>query len=465
VPQWREEVAIGATKVRESIRSQPADDAATKAALDAMRPFFQGFLLYAMIIPCPRRGYSEEVLAEFEKLDGRNGRVALVLSGRLRRRTIEIPDPQPPFRALADRPIAAPCAVLWTAQRACCVFSEDELLAFLRKELPAMLGAGDEAALEALTSEFEKRRKGQAARRILHLSDFHFGDRRVQERKHYLASHLRRVLPSVDRVVVTGDLCDEPKPIALASYREFCSDLEQSIAHDLITVPGNHDARRKGNSLWKFGRKHHVLIEHEWGRLVVDHDIRCVFFCFNSCKEGDWARGFLSEIDRLTAAAFFERRASRFPAITDYTRIALIHHHLYPFASDAKTGYGRLLEKIFGGDERFVALENPGEVLDWCARRNISLVLHGHKHKPFHMSEDFLLDGYVHPIATIGCGTSTGVEGAPMSYNVVTLDSESDNWSVRYFADFKGDGGGFLLHAVAISTGCEVRFDDETGSA
>src|SRR6202012_3269744 len=104
-----------------------------------------------------------------------------------------------------------------------------------------------------------------------------------------------------------------------------------------------------------------------------------------------------------------------------------------------------LLEATFGSDERFVALDNPADVLNWCARRNITLVLHGHKHRPFHMSEDFVLDGYVHPVATIGCGTSTGAESAPMSYNVITLDSESNNWSVQYMADFRGDGGGFLL--------------------
>jgi len=95
-------------------------------------------------------------------------------------------------------------------------------------------------------------------------------------------------------------------------------------------------------------------------------------------------------------------------------------------------------------------LENANEFLEWCALRNIPLILHGHKHVPRHVVEDIKADGDWKRIQSIGCGSSLGAEDGPLSYNILSWHPQTHNWSAAFFVD-NGNATGFTQRYVSIS--------------
>jgi|SRR5208337_753113 len=81
-------------------------------------------------------------------------------------------DPFPALRVLAENPIKPPLVVFWTPSESSCVLSLHEAFAFFRGELIWALDSGDGRALDRLITEAAAR---QRVKRILHLSDLHFG--------------------------------------------------------------------------------------------------------------------------------------------------------------------------------------------------------------------------------------------------------------------------------------------------
>jgi hypothetical protein len=118
--------------------------------------------------------------------------------------------------------------------------------------------------------------------------------------------------------------------------------------------------------------------------------------------------------------------------------VALVHHHPFPVASDEVD----TLPFIGIREEPFLTMENGGQLGAWCAGNQISLILHGHKHKQRLASRHFDIGGHPHPVHAIGCGATLGIEGKPLSYNWLSWRPTERSWSVSYFAD-PGDGSGF----------------------
>jgi hypothetical protein len=72
-----------------------------------------------------------------------------------------------------------------------------------------------------------------------------------------------------------------------------------------------------------------------------------------------------------------------------------------PVYTDATT-----MEKLGITDEYFLKMDDAESFLGWCANRNISLILHGHKHVPRYREELVRrTDGNSTLITTVGCGT------------------------------------------------------------
>ena len=53
-------------------------------------------------------------------------------------------------------------------------------------------------------------------------------------------------------------------------------------------------------------------------------------------------------------------------------------------------------------------------------------------------------------VTIVGCGSSVGVEGKPMCYDIVSINPATQRWSVSFHHDERGDGSGFELQNVAI---------------
>lgn len=71
-------------------------------------------------------------------------------------------------------------------------------------------------------------------------------------------------------------------------------------------------------------------------------------------------------------------------------------------------------------------------------------MLHGHKHQARFGPGESLGE----PTA-VGCGTSLGAEGLPLSYNILTIDPASSKIAVSLFSD-DGQKSGFQAQMTSI---------------
>jgi predicted phosphodiesterase len=414
--------------------------------LNPLRKYFTGYDFYALIIPSDGHCSDKEALEFFKEAGFSSGKNGLVLlpSQRYEPGLTQYVDPFPVLKALAKHPIAPPGVLFWSRLGSACALSLQDALDFLRHDLLYALSRGQRATDEAVAFQASKRR----SKRILHLSDLHIGLAETTQRRSYLKRHIKSLLPSVDRVVVTGDLFDTPSEEFRASFDEFRRDIEENCKKRLLVVPGNHDMRTKGNRIGSFGRNAEYITDLEWSPIEVDHDMQTVFFSFNSSESGNFARGSVSLRQRLSRSEKHDEELQRQKQVRDYFNIALIHHHPINYGSQPTALYERILAML-GGDERFIAFDESEDFMKWCVGRHIGLVLHGHKHiphlatiKPF--SEDY------GEVSAIGCGSSIGAEGKPMCYDIITIDPSTKRWSVSFYQDERGDGSGFVLQNVAL---------------
>jgi predicted MPP superfamily phosphohydrolase len=289
----------------------------------------------------------------------------------------------------------------------------------------------------------------QDTKRILHLSDLHIGLKEATLRRSYLKGHLRGLLPEIDRVVVTGDLFDTPEEGLRASFDEFRRDIEEAIDKRLLVIPGNHDLRRKGTALGRLGRIAEYSTDLDWSPFEIDDHMQTVFYSFNSCESGNFARGGVSARQRLDRAERYDSAVFNNKRIESYMKVALVHHHPVKYDSKPTALYERILAKL-GGDEGFIAFEGSDNFLNWCLDRDVDLILHGHKHIPHLSTVQLDANSDSKEVTIVGCGSSVGAESKPMCYDIVSLDSNSKRWSVSFHHDERGDGSGFKLQNVAL---------------
>lgn len=415
--------------------------------LAPLRPLFNTYDFFALILPGARWDVDLESFAFFKEAGSQSDANVLVLlpSQAAGDGLAEFVDPFPALRQLADRPVAPPGVMFWTRLGNACSLSLRAAKSFFRRELSGVPAGSPEAA-DAVIAH-------QAARgdvkRILHLSDLHFGSEEAERRKGYLKEHLLGMANEVDRIAVTGDLFDTPSPPFRASFDEFRRDVERHHGRRLLVVPGNHDMRTKGNALGRIGRNADQAVALAWAPVVIDHDRRMAFLSFNSSEGGSFARGRVDERQRLTVATEYDQAANLNPDIADYTKVALVHHHPVRYDSRPTTVYQRLLAFI-GGEEHYIAFEGGDEFLLWCSRRGVPLVLHGHKHIPHLAIRRPVAESGFAEVKIVGCGSSMGAENTPMCYDVITIDPATNRSNVSYYHDDNGDGAGFRVQNVAV---------------
>ncbi|MGC5561795.1 metallophosphoesterase family protein [Streptomyces sp. FR-108] len=307
-------------------------------------------------------------------------------------------------------------------------------------------------------------------RRLLHLSDLHLGLRETGRRREYLRSALSR-LDSLDRVVITGDLFDQPFARYREQYVDFLHRLRDLTRAEPIVVPGNHDQRVLGNRAGLLGSRRSELSEFPWDRGVVhDESANLVFLCFNSSKNGDVARGGIGTKQFMDVATSYDR-GREVAAYEDCLRIALLHHHPYPYPLPHETSGTGLMpseepvsrrgrtwkERAWSrlSRERLLEMEDAEQFLNWCAARDVSLVLHGHRHRSRLVTDSIPVRGvsyHRHDLTTVGCGTSLGAGDSPLSFNVIDWNPQTGSWAVD-FQESQPDGSGFRSIAVRASSG------------
>lgn len=449
---WSEQVANAARaqlnrlnfQFGEPKNERPID---SRPYLNPLRTYFTGYNFYALVLPDGEYGSGESTLRFFREAAYSSDKDGLVLlpdkgynSG-----LVQFVDPFPALQVLADQPIAPPGVLFWSRLGSACALPLDDAFTFLRHELLDALSGGPKATDDAIAHQAYRR----SSKRILHLSDLHIGLEEAAQRRSYLKRHVRSLLPSVDRVAVTGDLFDTPSENLRASFDEFRHDVEDGTKKRLLVVPGNHDMRKKGNSLAGFGRRAEYVSDLDWSPIEIDDDMQTMFLSFNSGEAGSFARGGVSLRQRLSRAEKHEEEIRRREQLRDYFNIALVHHHPVDYGSQPTALYERILAGL-GFDDQLIAFEESEDFLKWCVGRNIGLVLHGHKHIP-HLATARPNSGNDGEVTVVGCGSSVGAGGKPMCYDVVTIEPYTKRWSVSFYQDERGDGSGFEVQNVALN--------------
>ncbi len=233
-------------------------------------------------------------------------------------------------------------------------------------------------------------------RRIVHLSDVHFGTADPQIVP-LVIEKVRELAP--DLLVVSGDLTQRAKKKQFAEARAFLDQLPKPQ----IVVPGNHDVplynvfARIFRKLERFEK----YITHDLTPTYIDDEIAVIGV--------NTARSFTIKGGRITSEQVRYIR-SRFEDLDDSMLKVVVTHH--PF--DLPEGY-----------DRHDVVDNAEDAMPMIADSGGDLFLAGHLHVSnieTTAKRYSLPNGRVALIVQAGTATSVRVRGELHSFNVIEFD-------------------------------------------
>lgn len=292
------------------------------------------------------------------------------------------------------------------------------------------------------------RDKPSNSRRLLHLSDLHFGTDDAVENQPLLNAELHNIVKSVDRVVITGDLFDTPNKNYASLFTAFQGNITR-LASGLepIVITGNHDQRMIG----LFGDNYKQVASICPMKVIVDDHSHMIFICFNSSEEGSFARGKITQSQFRHLGGEYRTLIAARPELKQYLPIVLVHHHPFSFDVQPETWIQRALSKIGLRDELFLEMANAEDLHHWCLDWKVKTILHGHKHKARYVERKVSRDDGSESmlLTAIGCGSSLGAEGSPVSYNMLEWEPQAQRWVVSFFESI--NGGAFREIVASVS--------------
>jgi hypothetical protein len=392
-------------------------------------------------------GHALFLTPEFDSSEGDRSESSQQMFGAL--------DPFPGLARASEQPELWPGVLFWSKSGASAFAPHDDV-GRLYEQLESPMERNDVQKIRKILEDYKPPRI--RCKTILHLSDLHFGSRYASQNHAYLSARLRSVVPSVDRIVITGDMFDNPDENAANLFEVFRGELIGMTKDGTkpTAIPGNHDQSWMGNKLGPLGRRLEQLAQLEWSRLVVDDELKCLFFCFDSTLAAAIAaRGRVSNDQLVDIGTAFEQECAHpHEERRQYLSIALVHHHPFTFNTATTTFIQRSLSLVGLNDETFLRMDDADKFVTWCARRGVSAILQGHKHVARDAVAKVVYEQggaeREREVRAIGCGASLGMDGGPISYDILTWDERSRTWAVSFYSD-PGDGSGFVPESVSLT--------------
>lgn len=416
-----------------------SDASEVEEILREIRVQLTGYRLYVLVV-----GDWEAFSARDFALESGGDALVLLPVHEGNRSKLCFEDVLPPAAALEGAG-TEPGVVLWTPDGDARFVAENDFDSSFRSKLLELVRRRERHSLHELL-RIPGERRGKS---ILHLSDLHFGRKDVSQNLGLLQTELARIGRDIDRIVITGDLLDNPRDADLALFQSFRTTLRTMTQQQVLVVPGNHDMRYLGN----IGRTFEQVAQIPVTRLVVDDSMRIVFLGVNSALEGNFAKGKVT-MGQLTAlSAELNAELAVRPELESYLRVMMVHHHPFPYAQkpESKGWVSRVLGRK---EEGVLRLEDAKEFLEWCARNRVSVVMHGHKHAARYFTKGIeVRNRRPVPITAVGCGSSLGAEGTPLSYNILRWNDSKLRWDAQFFESI----GGALFEPKLITYARDVK--------
>jgi hypothetical protein len=384
--------------------------------------------------------------------------LVLIPEEELSDRNFEVLDPIPAFSTALHAAAYWPGIVFWTANGES-AFAPLEKVEELRFAIQRSLDRDHSvnfSGFRMINGNFDailrdwkyywKKYGSSKSRRLLHLSDLHFGTDDATMNQPLLNAELRDVVKSVDRVVITGDLFDTPNK----NYATLFQNFRDNITHlaggrEPISITGNHDQRMIG----LFGDNYKQVASIGSTKIIVDEKCEMIFICFNSSVKGSLARGKITSPQFRQLGAEYRTLIAANPALKKYLPIVLVHHHPFSFDVQPETWVQRALSAVGLRDESFLEMVDAAELHRWCLDWKIKTILHGHKHKARYLERQIIHNGEKMSLTAIGCGSSLGAEGSAISYNMLEWEPQSQRWVASFFESV--NGGAFREIVVSVS--------------
>ncbi len=245
---------------------------------------------------------------------------------------------------------------------------------------------------------------------LLWLSDLHFGTddvfkvKMAKETDVTLTAHIRNAYNDLNKVgglIITGDITSLGNPEGFTKAEEFIVDLNRNLTRKLISeniifCPGNHDFVRKNEMLGngvpemvsenpdsisaykEFYSSIHNLNPNEYmacGRRLLMSTGRTVeIVALNSLILQQYkdfeGHGFLSDkqLEYVANKMGWEENVQ-----TNSVRIVIMHHHCLPTCLVEQVDVKKPSSVVYDAER----------LVQWLAKYDIKLLLHGHKHQSF----------------------------------------------------------------------------------
>lgn len=460
-PEYVSEIAGRAIqKLEEDVhaKSEVVSGAAVGRVLEDLRMELSDYSLFALAV-----GSSHEIREAAERLarkplDGEL--LVLIPDFREQDSNFEVLDPIPAFSVALHAASDWPGIAFWTPNGSSAFVPirafydlfgdlEDALHADFdhprRYRRHAFSRAGGIGTFDRLVKSWAIKHTPNS-RRLLHLSDLHFGTRHATENQPLLDAELSEVVKSVQRVVITGDLIDSPKEDYFQRFSAFKGSLTRlSGGKEPISITGNHDQRVKGI----IGDSYKQVANLKSSGVELDENAEMVFIMLNSSIDGSFARGKITSAQFKRVATEYRSLTASREDVKRFLPVVLVHHHPFSFELPPETFLQRALSSIGVREEALLELEDAADLHRWCLDWGFPTILHGHKHKRRYLSRPITYDGRTQELTAIGCGSSLGAEGSPVSYNLLEWNSERGRWVASFFESV--NGGAFREVGLSVS--------------